>query len=280
MKKIFIVGCPRSGTTLLQSFLASHSDVVSFPETHLYSKTISINPLVQALSWYRTKHLNMVERILTELEVPINKEIKEFGHTFSTATWVQFLNLQLDHIGEYFRSKNETYLLEKTPRHLHFIDLIQSAEPDAQFIHIIRKGEDVVASMVEATKSNPNEWSGNRSVDTSIFWWNRSIRLSEKFIGRPNNYHIRYEDLTEKPEKILRYLFKKMGIPFEEQILTEYHRTADSLIGDDEVWKNKNTESNLSTSNKFEALPDKTREHIQNKLIRFDHRKIDINNLS
>ena len=280
MKKIYIVGCPRSGTTLLQSFLASHSAIVSFPETHLYSKTISINPVVQVLSWYRAKHLKIVEQILTDLEVPINKEIKEFGHTFSTKTWVQFLNQQLDHIGEYFRSKNEIYLLEKTPRHLHFIDLIQSAEPEAQFIHIIRKGEDVVASMVEATKSNPNEWSGDRSIDTSIFWWNRSIRLSEKYIGRPNNYHISYDNLINDPEKLLRYLFAKLGISFEEQILTKYHRTADSLIGDDEVWKNKNTERILSTSNKFKNLPEETREHIKHKLIRFDYNKIDIKNYS
>lgn len=280
MKKIFIVGCPRSGTTLLQSFLASHSNIVSFPETHLYSKTISINPILQAFTLYRAKHLKIIKEILTELKVPINKDIREFGYTFGTKTWVQFLNQQLDYIGEHFRKADESHLLEKTPRHLHFINHIQSTAPHTLFIHIIRKGEDVVASMAEATGSNPDEWSGNRSIDTSIFWWNRSIRISEKFIGQPNNYHIRYENLTEEPEKVLRFLFEKIGLPFEKHVLTEYHKTADSLIGDEEVWKRKNTDNNLNTSNKFQNLPEETRNHIKNKLIPFDYSKVDINYFS
>ena len=38
--RIFIVGCPRSGTTLLQSLLAAHPQIHSFPETHFFPNTI------------------------------------------------------------------------------------------------------------------------------------------------------------------------------------------------------------------------------------------------
>ena len=38
MARVFIVGCPRSGTTLLQAMLASHETVYSFPETHFFKK--------------------------------------------------------------------------------------------------------------------------------------------------------------------------------------------------------------------------------------------------
>ncbi|MFP8488056.1 sulfotransferase family protein [Gracilimonas sp. Q87] len=278
MKKIFIVGCPRSGTTLLQSFIASHSKIVSFPETHLYSKTISINPIVQAITIYRTKHLNMVDQILTELSVPQNKELKKFNYTFSTVKWTRFLNHQLNKIGEHYRDAEENYLLEKTPRHLHYIDLIQKTEKNAVFIHLIRNGEDVVASMIEATANNPDEWSGSRSVDKSIFWWNRSIRISEQYIGLKNNYHLRYKNLVENPGKALGYLFEKIGLPFEEQILESYHKTANSLIGEDEVWKSKNTKETLSTSSKFDQLPAETQERIKKGLHDFDYRKVDISN--
>lgn len=279
MEKIFIVGCPRSGTTLLQSFMASHSQIVSFPETHLYSSTISINPILQALTLYRKKHLNQVEDILSEFEVPINDEFNSFGYTISTGKWVEFLNGQLDQIGRHYRQSNETHLLEKTPRHLHFIDLISDTDNHATFIHLIRNGEDVVASMSEATGDNPDEWSGERSIDKSIFWWNRSIGISKRYLDSPNNYFIRYENLVAEPEKVLKYIFEKIGIPFEAQVLENYHKTANSLIGEEEVWKDKNTKETLHTSDKFDKLSDQTKRHIKQNLSQFDYSKIDISNL-
>ncbi|NJL67494.1 MAG: sulfotransferase [Microcoleus sp. SM1_3_4] len=36
MKRIFLVGCPRSGTTILQSLLASHPEIISFPESKFF----------------------------------------------------------------------------------------------------------------------------------------------------------------------------------------------------------------------------------------------------
>ena len=45
MKRIFIVGVARSGTTLLQSMLASHPEIHSFPETHFFVKLPKIKLL-------------------------------------------------------------------------------------------------------------------------------------------------------------------------------------------------------------------------------------------
>ena len=39
-QRIFLVGCPRSGTTLLQSLLAAHPDITSFPESHFFRHLI------------------------------------------------------------------------------------------------------------------------------------------------------------------------------------------------------------------------------------------------
>ena len=37
VSRAFIVSCPRSGTTLLQSLLAAHSDIHSFPESNFFA---------------------------------------------------------------------------------------------------------------------------------------------------------------------------------------------------------------------------------------------------
>ena len=42
-KRIYIVGCPRSGTTLLQSMVAAHPLLTSYPETHFWDYTIPKN---------------------------------------------------------------------------------------------------------------------------------------------------------------------------------------------------------------------------------------------
>ncbi|MBD3616006.1 MAG: sulfotransferase [Gracilimonas sp.] len=277
MNKIFIVGCPRSGTTLLQSLLASHSHIVSFPETHLFSRTVSINPLVQAFTVYRKKHYETVNRILHDFGVDSIIEPQQQIPIFRTKQWVKYLLPQLDKIGEAYRSGHESFLLEKTPRHLHFIDFLHQADPSACFIHLIRNGEDVVASLSEATANHPGDWAGKRSVKKSVFWWNRSIQLSEKYIGKNRNIHIRYENLVDETEAVLNYLCDEIGIHYEKNMTEQYHNVAASLINQDEAWKAKNTRKEISTTDKFAGLPKNVRQTIQKSLLNFDYRRIDIN---
>lgn len=279
MNKIFIVGCPRSGTTLLQSLLASHTQIASFPETHIFSKTISISPVVQAFTVYRKKHYKTVNRILQEFGVNSVIEPQKQITVFRTKQWIEFLLPQLDKIGEIYRSSHETFLLEKTPRHLHFIDYIHKTEPSALFIHLIRNGEDVVASLSEATANHPGKWSGKRSVKKSVYWWNRSIQLSEKYIGKNQNIHIRYENLVDNTEAVLKYLCDEIGIEYEKNMTGQYHNIATSLISEDEAWKAKNTEKEISTKDKFATLPKDVQQVIQKSLFKFDYSRVDINQL-
>lgn len=274
MKKIFIVGCPRSGTTLLQSLMASHSEIVSFPETHLFSKTIHINPVLRFFTIYNRSHLQKLNDIrrefnlseLSTLRIPILK----------TESWGKILLHSLDEIGEKFKSGGESVLLEKTPRHLHYVDLIQKIETDALFIHIVRNGEDVVASLMEATGENPGEWSGSRSVEKSVFWWNRSIKLSRKYIGKSGHLHVRYEDLIAETDKMLRKICEFSGLNFEDEMIKNFNKTAQNLISEGENWKSKNTASEMSKSSKFDELPEEIQQKIRSGLIDFDYSRISI----
>ena len=275
MRKIFIVGCPRSGTTLLQSMLAANPDVVSFPETHLFSKTIHINKLIRVLTVYSESHVEKVQSLLNELGIDQISELKP--PVFKTLKWTELLLQVLDNIGKHFSEGEESVLLEKTPRHLHYIDLIQQADPNVFFIHLIRNGEDVVASLMEATGDSPNKWSGKRSAEKSIFWWNRSIRISRKYIGKPQHLHVRYENLIEEPNKVLRFICSNTGLVFDPKMLEDYSTTAKQVIKAGEDWKAKNTSSEISSSNKFERLSASDRQKIKKGLIKLDYSAIDIN---
>ncbi len=278
MKRIFLVGCPRSGTTLLQSILASHPEIISFPETHLFSKTISINRLVRLFTIYGQNHLNTLKTIFQELGVSDNSISNIKTPVFSTEEWISNLLDQLDIIANHFSPKElPEYLLEKTPRHLHFIDEIQSVDSEAQFIHIIRKGEDVVASLHEATKNSPGHWDGSRSLKKSVFWWNRSIRLSSGFIGKKNQHFVLYKDLIDHPEKTISALLNNLNISYSDSLFTSFNETAESLINTEETWKAKNYSSELSSSHKFERLTSEEQNCVKNSLISFDYSKISVN---
>ncbi|MBO6524550.1 MAG: sulfotransferase [Balneolaceae bacterium] len=278
MKRIFLVGCPRSGTTLLQSILASHPDIISFPETHLFSKTISINSLVRFFTIYGEKHIDTLREICKDLGVSDNSVSNIKTPVFSTKGWIAVLLDQLDAIANHFSPKElPGYLLEKTPRHLHFINEIQSVAPEAQFIHIIRKGEDVVASLHQATSNSPEHWEGSRSLKKSVFWWNRSIRISSGYIGKRNQHFVLYQDLIDHPEKTVSTLLEKLNFSYSDDLFDSFNETAESLINKEETWKAKNYSSELSTSQKFEQLTSDEQNYVKRSLISFDYSGISIN---
>ncbi|HCD51292.1 MAG TPA: hypothetical protein DEQ34_02510 [Balneolaceae bacterium] len=272
MKKIYLVGCPRSGTTLLQSLLASHPEIVSFPETHIFSRTMHINALVRFFTIYGYKKLEIVREILDGLSVPCQDHELPGTPIFFTKHWINQLFPLLDKIGNtYDQNGTATYLLEKTPRHLHFLHLIQQADPSAHFIHIIRKGENVVASLTEATSNSPDHWEGARSIKKSIFWWNRSIKISKHFIGTKNHHFVLYSDLVRNTEANLARLFKHLEISeFHTEAVNSFHETAEELITEDEVWKQNNTNDSIEKSRKFKALAQSDQDYISKNLIDFD----------
>lgn len=272
MRKIFVVGCPRSGTTLLQSLLASHSEIVSFPETHLFSKTIPLQKILRLLKVYGKAANKERVHILRDFGVHVN----EVHTRVRLHEWTHILLSSLDQIGKAYSKNSESIILEKTPRHLHYIDLIQKAEASTVFIHLIRNGEDVVASLYEATANSPDKWSGDRSIKKCIFWWNRSIRLSRKYVGEPNHVFVRYENLVEDTETVLRYLTRELDLSFEENMLADYSNTAQNVINVDESWKSKNISTDISASDKFLNLSVDLQNQIKKGLIKFDYNQIDI----
>ena len=275
MKRIFLVGCPRSGTTLLQSLLASHSEIVSFPETHLFSKTISINKIVQFFTVYGTQQKYALESIADEL---CNRSVLmdiPTGPIYSTQQWVAHLLPVLNHIAEtQYGTGEQAYLLEKTPRHLHFIEEITQADSDAQFVHVIRSGIDVVASMMEATNQHPEAWSAARDIKKSVFWWNRSIKISREYVGETNHHFIWYNDIINHPDWALEQLLNNLGLQYEPGMIADCGHTASTLISSNEHWKARNLIGNVHRTSKADSLTKEEKNYIRKHLTHFDYSQI------
>lgn len=257
-KLSFLVGCPRSGTTLLQSMIASHSRVVSYPETHFFSKTLPINPFLRRLKLYGPGSREIVTQYLKlNGYLQLNPFENTPGYQFFThSTWCLKLIEILDKMTTEGAHKqdivNPVWGLEKTPRHLHYISSIEQTNSSIKFLHLLRQGKDVVASLHLATKQYPEQWGGERSIKKCINWWNNSMRSSLKHQNKANHLFVVYEQLLESPERVLQTISNFLELEYQKTMGSDFHNTADSLTKEEEKWKDQNSQKSLKKSNKLE----------------------------
>ena len=231
MQRVFLIGCPRSGTTLLQSLLAAHPRVTSFPETHLFPSLKAKNRLVRLLG--------LTPRRRDPRWDPIVHEARAIaGHVpsyrISASCYAREFIAALDSIA---LRRGADVWVEKTPRHLQHVNAISKLLPNAKFIHIIRDGADVAASMYKVTHEQPREWQGKRSIDECIDRWICDVDTSRRYVGVPHHHFVLYELLVNEPERCLSDTCAFLGIEYSESMLNEQHKVASSLIRPEEVWK-------------------------------------------
>lgn len=231
-KIVFLVGCSRSGTTLLQSLLAAHPEVVSFPESKFFWYAV---PLFEA----KRLRFGIASR---RLKPELKKFFQEIGYPeyrlglpVLPATVGQYTRLFFNLMDQITQSQGRKVFLEKTPEHLRYLDYIERLLPNAKIIHILRDGKDVIASLYDLSKRYPNRWGlGYDSLDTCIDYWIQSVEISRKYTQNQNHFIVRYDHLTSQPEYCLRELFRFIGLDFQESILYNYQQVGEKLIREQE----------------------------------------------
>ena len=161
-RRFFLVGCPRSGTTLLQSMLATHSQIASFPESHL----LLVSSRTRRGRWLRKAGI-----VPPDMRHRLQQFLQEVGHPelmprriYRLQPFITTFVGILDRLASF---QGKTGWLEKTPGHLYYIDDFARACPDARFIHLVRNGADVVASLYEVTQHYPEVWGSRVSCFTA-----------------------------------------------------------------------------------------------------------------
>jgi len=231
-KRVFLVGCPRSGTTLLQSMLAAHPQIVSFPETH-FMERVSPKFAVMGLASPRRRDRRRLVQFLTEVGYPeLERLIPRYAITLqrTISAFVDVLDaLTLTQYGDVW--------VEKTPNHLHYIDFIERHIPDARFIHMVRNGEDVVASLYEVSTRHPEIWGEPATLEACVTRWIGDVEVTRRHIHKPHHRLVRYEELLEDAQSVLAQLCEFLGIPFSRDMLTEHSSAVQQLVLESETWK-------------------------------------------
>nr|WP_321233986.1 sulfotransferase [uncultured Psychroserpens sp.] len=220
----FIVGVQRSGTTLLRLILNAHSEV-AIPEEASFLKPLLKKKWIETsitgdkkdklVSYLRNnEQFNLWnfdrEPLLKEIAYKESTTIKEIMEIMYTS---------------YATHEGKTSWGDKS---LFFgaMDLLYQMFPEAKFIHIVRDGRDVFYSWrrMDPNKSHPSVMA----LD-----WKFKIRFIEKSmknIPSTNMMVIRYEDLLDKPEDILKETCKFLNLEFQKEML-KFHKSSNKYIG-------------------------------------------------
>jgi len=240
-KRIFIVGCPRSGTTLVQSMLLQAADVYSFPETHFFEVLRNSKKSRILLFLFHGIFVQHVyKEWLKTTDIPSYSNYIQPCFSIRKA-----MGLFTNHLDTAAQQNGSTIWIEKTPGHINHINFITKYIPDAHFIHVIRDGKAVVASLYEVTRQHPELWFGERSIDECITTWNSTIKRSLSQIKKANNHFVLYEDLCGTPQEALTKLCEETGLAYTENLITEFSKGINKIINNKEKWKKDNRQSHI-----------------------------------
>jgi hypothetical protein len=233
---VFMVGCQRSGTTLLQHMLNCHPGIAVLPEGGWfgtwYEHRMGITPqgfatreiVAQVLRTHKSIDLGATPR---ELEAMVEPE--------GQVRYADFVSRLFDRCGE---KRGKQLVGSKNPDYLRHLPTLRELWPHAKFVHIIRDGRDVCLSastrwrgkgafrgfpflLYEKPDRVFDAW-GEDPVVTTALWWEWTVTLGRTFgASLPRNayYELRYEDLVARPEAECRSLCEFLGIPFDEAML-------------------------------------------------------------
>lgn len=203
----FILGVPRSGTTLLRVLLNSHPKIVSLPET----------PWISGGYGPETSLRHLVD-YLCEDELGAGKNVTGFDKGYAMKGAQVFMRSMFESMLE---NTDAERLVFKTPDDMGQLAFLTRLCPDAKYVHIIRDGRDVACSSNEAI-ANPlfSEKYGEPSVVNFMRRWSDwENELKTNYLSALDVVSISYEDLVRDAGGALREVVNHLQVPFDKSML-------------------------------------------------------------
>lgn len=193
-KFIFIVGMPRSGTSLLEQIISSHSEVYGAGELPFLKMEIN-----KKFNFYEYNNINVLN----------NKD--NLNEIFNK--YVYYMN---------FYERKEKYIIDKLPLNLLWIGFIRLLFPDSKVIYTKRNAEDVCISCYKNYFEHALKWTNNVSNIAKIY--NEHDKLMKFWKSKINNfiYTAEYEEIVSNFDIKLKEILEFCDLPYEKKCLEFY----------------------------------------------------------
>ena len=192
---IFICGMPRSGTTLLEQIIASHSDVYGAGELVYLQQVIKKN-------FFKDQKLDK-QKIISSRSLPQNIISSEY----------------LDHFNLYNISEN--IITDKAPQNFRWLGFIKLFFPNSKIIHCYRNSRDNCLSLFKNSfASSMMNWSNNpRDIAN---YYNLYFEIMSFWKTKISNFilDVEYESLVENKENEIKRILKFCDLSWDEKCLS------------------------------------------------------------
>jgi hypothetical protein len=233
MRPLFIGGCERSGTTMLGTMLGGHSRCLCLPESQFMDDQLAhADPDGRIDSRAALGRILAHERFRLLWDLPLDPaqiQPTEFG-TGLPELWNGLAQAYGRKVGQ---PAAEVWI-DHTPTNFRRIRGLLRLFPAARFIHLVRDGRAVAASLL------PLDWGPNNALHAAEFWMARCALglAAELDLGPDRVLRMRYEDILNEPESSLRRITSFIGLEYEPEMAspnaskpTRYHERQHHLVG-------------------------------------------------
>ena len=207
---VFVLGCPRSGTTLLYHMLLSagnfavyraESQVFNLLEPRFGNLNHPANRRKLLAAWQETELFRRTSLARDE----ISQEVMTNCHNGG-----DFLRIVMETMA---RHQGVMRWADCTPEHLLYLKRIKKTIPEAVVIHIIRDGRDVALSLEKQAWIRPFPWDQKKTLEAAALYWEWIVnkgRQDGRTLGQ-DYIEVRFEDLVADPRKVLNSLSGFIG---------------------------------------------------------------------
>lgn len=227
-RKIFVVGCPRSGTTWIRRLVGEHPAVVTGPESHAFPQILGAFVdlgLTGRAAWRR-----VLDRWWRGRRRDLEAGLHMWASFPDLCRWVTAAMAMPDLPDEaraerviealfdaYFMAQGGgagRVLLEKTPQHVFWIDRILARWPDARIVEVLRDGRDVCVSL--QMRSATQRWAPGerrRQIETWVQAVSRGLAFRENPALAERIHLLRFEDVKAAPVEEGARLLNFLALP-------------------------------------------------------------------
>ena len=254
MEKVFIIGNPRSGTSLFRLMLNAHPKVISPPECGF-------------LHWWSAKYKdwNSLSNTSNQIDIFINdlkssKKITNWYLDFEKLKQriIDIKPQDYATLGEIVyllfaeqKGKNPILIADKNNYYINHLNDLNEIWPTAKYILVVRDGRDVACSYINIEKlvtDSPYKPILSTDISTIAREWIANNKKCIDFINSLNSnrsFIVRYEDIVSNPKLFLTKVCDFLDVDFDKEMLTYYIKNIE--LHDEPIstldWKLKTLES-------------------------------------